>query len=96
MRHRRRSLRLLKKESIPKQSLAPVHRPVQEISPLPFLKRERIQARDFLLLGLIRSKGASDLSTPHLSPLLDRGGEETLTASDANTPGLGTRRETGV
>jgi hypothetical protein len=28
---------------------------------------------------------ASDLSAPHLSPLLDRGGEETLAASDVKT-----------
>src|SRR6266496_5676137 len=55
------------------------------------LKRERIQVRDFLLLGLIRSKGASifRLLTLILSSIEEEG---RLTASDANTHRFGNEK----
>ena len=51
------------------------------IPPLPFQKGE-MKVRDFLFEG--RLKGWDFIfSTPHLSPLFDRGGEETPAASVA-------------
>src|SRR5205823_9517352 len=50
----------------------------------PFRERERIAVRNFSTLHVRSSQRPSPcFSTPRLSPLLDRGGEETLAAMDA-------------
>src|SRR6184192_3594164 len=53
------------------------------ISPLPFQKGE--DEGEGFSSSLVRwfQRELPDLSTPHVSPLLDRGGEEALAAGDA-------------
>ena len=50
----------------------------------PFRERERVEVRDFSFLArLFIPTTETMFSTPHLSPLLDRGGEEMPAARDA-------------